>query len=108
MNKSELKHEIIKLTSEYLGFSIAGVAGLSSMNKSALEIELKEIKRALRFKKYAKKIHVDRLKGYFASEGSQIKIQFKRVQLLEFVADRLWHKASYEQAKREAISAIYD
>lgn len=102
--KNELKTQIIKLYTEYLGFSVEGVAGLSTLSKEQLQDEVKGINRALRFKRYAKKINSDPILGYFASPESYTGIQFRRRQIVEAMANELWKKVSYNEAKSKVRS----
>ncbi len=105
-NKQQIKNEITTVYSEYMGCKVDGVRGLSAMSKDQLVTELAEVKRALRFKKYADKIKVDRLQGYFAAPGTLVHAQFIRVQLLTALANKLWHKMPYSVAKAEARKQV--
>lgn len=101
VTKSELKSQIEKLTSDYLGFPV-NVSGLSGMSKSELEADVIRLTKAVRFKKYANKINVDGLVGYFAAKGTQKRIDFERKSLIMRVATELWHNQPYEKAKQKA------
>lgn len=99
--KTELKRQINKLASEYLGFETE-LAGLSKYNKKQLEEKVSTLKTCVRFKKYADKIEVDTLTGYFAPLHSKTRNDYNRKALILRVANELWFFTPYEKAKQKA------
>lgn len=106
--KKELMAEIAKLHSQYVGFEVDKVYGLASKTIDQLKTEVAEIKRAVRFNNYAKKIKVDMLKGYFAPPDSEMGEKYIRRSIIGCVATDIWHKKSYDEAKKHARSNFYD
>lgn len=100
--RKELMEKITELTSEYLGFRVAGVAGLSGKNKKELEQMVNQLTKAVRFKRYSNKIQVDALTGYFSAKGTPARIAWERKTLIRRVADELWFNQPYASAKQKA------